>query len=201
MPPRHDDSSDDGDDFNAFRAALKQAGVRKITSNRADPGRKPLSRDEQARLAARRAAASEASTDSLGTPSRTTDGQVEPVTPSQLLDFAVPDLPYRQRQRLKRGEIAWEAGLDLHGYTLEQARSELESFIDDAIARRSRCVLVVHGKAWTGMADHPIIKSHVNAWLRQWPDVLAFTSALELDGGSGAVYVLLRSKGRDPLMD
>ena len=201
MPPRHDDSTDNGDDISAFRAALKQAGVRRITTNRADPGRKPVSSEEQARLAARRAAASEANPDSLSAPSRTTDGHVEPVTPSQLLDFSVVDLPYRQRQRLKRGEIPWEAGLDLHGYTLEQARIELESCIDDAIARRSRCVLVVHGKAWTGMADYPVIKSHVNTWLRQWPDVLAFTSSLELDGGSGAVYVLLRSKGRDTLLD
>src|SRR5690554_2177368 len=110
---------------------------------------------------------------------------------------APPDLPWRERSRLKRGDYAWEAGLDLHGYTLEEARTELEGFLREAAARRQRCVLVVHGKAWGTTSDYPVIKSHVNAWLREWPGVLAFCSATDGDGGTGAVYVLLRRRG-DP---
>ncbi len=100
------------------------------------------------------------------------------------------------RLRLKRGQIAWEAGLDLHGYSLDEARLELEGFLKEAVGSRMRCVLVVHGKAWGSTADYPVIKSHVNAWLREWPTVLAFCSAKESDGGTGAVYVLLRRRGQ-----
>ena len=56
-------------------------------------------------------------------------------------------------------------------------------------------MLVVHGKAWGSTSDYPVIKSHVNAWLREWPSVLAFCSAATIDGGTGAVYVLLRRRG------
>ncbi|MGM0702386.1 Smr/MutS family protein [Halomonas faecis] len=184
-PPPNDD------DVSAFRQALRDAGVRPIDSNRADPGRP---RREDPAAAARRAAAESAADDTA--PSRTSDGRVEAVRPSEPLDFALPDLPWRTRSQLKRGRIAWEAGLDLHGYTLDEARDELESFLRDAAARRQRCVLVVHGKAWGATADYPVIKSHVNAWLREWPGVLAFCSARDADGGTGAVYVLLRRRGQ-----
>ncbi|MFG6179476.1 Smr/MutS family protein [Halomonas sp. THAF12] len=179
----------DSDEISAFRQALSEAGVRPLRSNRADPGR-PRPADEAAR--ARRAAATAAGEDTAT--GRTSDGRVEAVRPSEYLDFALPDLPYRDRQQLKRGRIAWEAGLDLHGYTLEEARTELEAFLADAAANRARCVLVVHGKAWGAQADYPVIKSHVNAWLREWPSVLAFCSATEADGGTGAVYVMLRRR-------
>ncbi|MCC5881098.1 MAG: Smr/MutS family protein [Halomonas sp.] len=183
---------DDDEEANAFRQALREAGVRRIAVNRADPGR-PKRRDSSA--AERRAAAVAA--DSEGIASRTSDGRVEPVRPSEFLDFFLPDLPYRTRSQLKRGQIAWEAGLDLHGYSLDDARLELESFLKEAAGSRMRCVLVVHGKAWGSTADYPVIKSHVNAWLREWPSVLAFCSAREGDGGTGAVYVLLRRRGFD----
>ncbi|GEN25926.1 Smr/MutS family protein [Halomonas cupida] len=183
------------DDINAFRQALKEAGVRRIKTNRADTGstarRKSL---EDEAVAARRASAVSASeSESTG---RTSDGRVEPVLPSEYLDFALPDLPWRTRSQLKRGEMSWEAGLDLHGYRLEEARQQLESFLNDAQASGQRCVLVVHGKAWGASADYPVIKSHVNAWLREWPSVLAFCSATDADGGTGAVYILLRKRSR-----
>ncbi|PMR73877.1 Smr/MutS family protein [Billgrantia endophytica] len=191
MSRRHPPPEDD--DVNAFRQALREAGVRPITTDRADPGR-PRRQDTAA--AERRAAAVAAdNTEAAG--SRTSDGRVEPVRPSEALEFALPDLPYRTRSQLKRGRIAWEAGLDLHGHTLDEARRELESFLREATSGRMRCVLVVHGKAWGSTANYPVIKSHVNAWLREWPAVLAFTSARDVDGGTGAVYVLLRRHGQN----
>ncbi|MBD3897133.1 Smr/MutS family protein [Halomonas sp. ML-15] len=192
---RRPDPPDD-DEINLFRQALNEAGVRRLESNRADPG-KPTQRRRAAALAERRAAAIAADTQQAV--SRTSDGRVEPVRPSEFLDFAVVDLPYRTHAQLKRGGIHWEAGLDLHGYSVDEARGELESFLAEARSRRMRCVLVVHGKSrasvHTGTSEFPVIKSHVNAWLREWPSVLAFCSARELDGGTGAVYVLLRRRG------
>ncbi|MDR5899493.1 Smr/MutS family protein [Halomonas vilamensis] len=179
------------DDISAFRQALEAAGVRRIDRNQADPG-KP--KRNTANQAVRRQAAVESQ--SLQTTGRTSDGRVEAVRPSEYLEFSVPDLPWRTLSQLKRGQTTWQAGLDLHGYTLEEARTQLESFLRDATAQHMRCVLIVHGKAWGTTADYPVLKSHTNAWLREWPGVLAFCSAIEIDGGTGAVYVLLRKSAR-----
>jgi DNA-nicking Smr family endonuclease len=178
------------EDFDAFRQALREAGVRPLATNRANPGR---ARPRDASAAERRAAATSAGQEA--STGRTSDGRVEAVRPSEALDFALPDLPWRTRQKLKRGRFGWEEGLDLHGYTLEEARAELEAFLRDAVTAQRRCVLIVHGKAWGATSDYPVIKSHVNAWLREWPSVVAFCSATEIDGGTGAVYVLLRRRG------
>ncbi|MFG6667972.1 Smr/MutS family protein [Halomonas sp. HNIBRBA4712] len=179
------------EEISAFRQALEQAGVRRIAHNQADPGKPKPERDAQA---ARRQAA--VTRDTVQATGRTSDGRVEAVRPSEYLEFSVVDLPYRTFSQLKRGQTPWQAGLDLHGYTLEEARIELESFLTDAAAERLQCVLVVHGKAWGATADFPVLKSHTNAWLREWPGVLAFCSAVDADGGTGAVYVLLQKRGR-----
>lgn len=193
MSRRHSTPYDE--EIHLFRQAQEGAGVRRLSSDRADPGKRPGHDAES--LAERRDAAISAAASAPA--SRTSDGRVEPVRPSASLDFSVPDLPHRTHTALKRGQLPWEAGLDLHGYTIDEARDELERFLLDARAQRMRCVLVVHGKARTsmnsGMTDYPVIKSHVNAWLREWPTVLAFCSARDLDGGTGAVYVLLRRRG------
>jgi len=51
----------------------------------------------------------------------------------------------------------------------------------------------VHGKGYRSGARGPILKVAVDTWLRRHPDVMAFTSARPIDGGTGAVYVLLRA--------
>lgn len=38
----------------------------------------------------------------------------------------------------------------------------------------------------------PVLKGKVNVWLRQKGEVMAFCTAIPRDGGTGAVYVLLR---------
>ncbi|WP_447555806.1 Smr/MutS family protein [Vreelandella sp. EE22] len=182
--------SPNDEDISAFRQALQEAGVRRITSSQADPGKPRRESDAQA---ARRQAAVKSSAQT--TTGRTSDGRVEAVRPSEYLEFCIPDLPYRTFSQLKRGQTAWQEGLDLHGYTLEEARLELESFLRDAAAQGLHCVLVVHGKSWGATADFPVLKSHTNTWLREWPGVLAFCSAIDIDGGTGAVYVLLRKRG------
>lgn len=183
----------DDDDRTAFREAMQGSDIRPVHHDRADPGRPP----QRSELRHRREAAASNGNAVTATSSRTSDGRVDPVRPSEALMFALSDLPHRTLAQLKRGAIAWQAGLDLHGHDLEQARGELESFLHEARANRARCVLVVHGKAWSGAARYPVIKSHVNAWLRELPEVLAFCSAQDRDGGTGAVYVLLRRTRED----
>lgn len=53
---------------------------------------------------------------------------------------------------------------------------------------------IVHGKGNGSRHRGPVLKQKLNYWLRQRDEVLAFCSARPVDGGTGAVYVLLRRR-------
>ena len=108
--------------------------------------------------------------------------------------FMRPGLQQRTFQKLRRGEIAVERQLDLHGYTVANARQALGQFLYNAQFHGVRCVRIIHGKGRGSHNRIPIIKSHVNHWLRQRNEVMAFCSAPGNDGGTGAVYVLIRKR-------
>lgn len=118
----------------------------------------------------------------------------------EMLEGAVRSLDPRVLKKLRRGRFRIEARLDLHGYTAEDARVLLGRFIDASVGEGRRVVLVVHGKGLHSKDQVPVLKERMKRWLtRSGParNVLAFTSALPVDGGLGAVYVLLRRR-RDP---
>jgi DNA-nicking Smr family endonuclease len=96
-------------------------------------------------------------------------------------------------RRLRRGLIPIEAELDLHGLTQSAARVELARFLSGSRDAGRRCVRIIHGKGYRSGARGPVLKVAVDLWLRRHLDVMAFTSARPLDGGTGAVYVLLRA--------
>ena len=95
-------------------------------------------------------------------------------------------------RRLRRGLYPTEDELDLHGLNQTAARDQLAEFIARSRDAGRRCVRVVHGKGYRSGARGPVLKAAVNLWLRRHTDVMAFTSARMIDGGTGAVYVLLR---------
>lgn len=103
-------------------------------------------------------------------------------------------LPERTFRRLRRGRYRIEDETDLHGLTVGQARSQLRTFIAEATARGLGCVRVIHGKGLRSGPRGPVLKTCVQRWLARWDEVLAFVSARARDGGSGAVYVLLRRR-------
>ncbi len=109
------------------------------------------------------------------------------------LSFCRPGLQKRVFQDLRRGRLEIEMELDLHGLTARHAHGVLEQFIRDCHRRHIRCVRIIHGKGYGSEDRQPVLKQKVNHWLRQRQDVLAFCSATSRDGGTGAVYVLLRS--------
>lgn len=120
------------------------------------------------------------------------DPSLEPVQSEDFLSFAHTGLQYRTLQRLRRGEMAIDAELDLHGLTVVQAEQALGQFLARALQNAWRCVCVIHGKAARMEDNRPILKNKVNQWLRLYPGVLAFCSAKPAHGGVGAVYVLLK---------
>jgi DNA-nicking Smr family endonuclease len=95
-------------------------------------------------------------------------------------------------RQLRRGRYPVEDELDLHGLSQSAARDHLAEFIAESSLMGLRCVRIVHGKGYRSGARGPVLKIAVNTWLKRHTDVLAFTSARVIDGGTGAVYVLLR---------
>jgi DNA-nicking Smr family endonuclease len=98
-------------------------------------------------------------------------------------------------RKLKRGEISVRDEIDLHGFTAVEARVALYEFLSDAGLAGMRCVRVIHGKGRGSGPRGPVLKHVVNHWLRRMDDVVAFASARPVDGGTGAVYVLLAPAG------
>ncbi len=98
----------------------------------------------------------------------------------------------RTMRKLARGRFAVQAEIDLHGMTVAEAKPRLADFIDSCSKQGLLCVRVVHGKGLGSGHRGPVLKNSVNAWLRKWDTVLAFVSARQVDGGTGAVYVLLQ---------
>ncbi|MDQ8039794.1 MAG: Smr/MutS family protein [Rickettsiella sp.] len=96
-------------------------------------------------------------------------------------------------KKLTRGEIMRSACLDLHGMSVEQARSTVVEFLLRSRKAAFRCVQIVHGKGYLSQTG-PKLKNHLSYWLKQIPWVLAFSSAQERDGGAGALYILLSRK-------
>lgn len=115
------------------------------------------------------------------------------VYPESVLSFGKNHIQHKQFKALRQGKLAIRATLDLHHHTLDDARRKLPQFIHEAALCQKRVVLVIHGKG--GYNHGPSrMKSHVNHWLKQIPEVLAFHSATPSHGGYGAVYVLFKAE-------
>ena len=112
------------------------------------------------------------------------------------LHFAHPGLQHKLIQRMKRGQINLQASIDLHQQTTEEAMDSLSPFIEQCVANGMRWIGVIHGKGYCSKEGKPILKNFLNQWLRAHPLVLAFHSAKPKQGGTGAVYVLLRKTRR-----
>lgn len=115
---------------------------------------------------------------------------------NEYIEASISGLDKRILKKLRKGEYAVQGHIDLHGMTRDEARIEVAEFIDNSYKRNKKCVLIVHGRG-LGSKDHiPVLKEKLRAWLTRGAmgkKVLAYTSARPFDGGTGAVYVLLRS--------
>ncbi|MDH4554822.1 DNA mismatch repair protein MutS [Pseudomonas sp. BN417] len=187
------DEAQKNDESSLF--AMEMRGVKRIQNDRADTGK---ARPDRKQLANRRQNATS------GVASVKVDGLsdlfVIDVGAEDELHWARDGVQEGQMRKLKLGQIGFEGSLDLHGMTVEKARETLWDFIAEATRFEVRCIRVTHGKAARLDGKRPLIKSHVNTWLRQHPQVLGFTSCLPKHGGTGAVYVMLRRtmlEGRD----
>lgn len=111
---------------------------------------------------------------------------------AESMRFHRPSVGRRTMRKLARGRFSVQAEIDLHGMTIAEAKPRLADFIEYCASSGQLCVRIVHGKGLGSGQRGPVLKNSVNRWLRQWDSVLAFVSARQVDGGTGAVYVLLQ---------
>ncbi len=117
----------------------------------------------------------------------------EDMQPGDSLTYVQAGVQKQVFRKLKRGQYSVEAELDLHGLTRDEAQLQLNEFILYVRNHGLRCVRIIHGKGYGSSNQGPVIKPLVNQWLRKRDEILAFCSARPVDGGTGAVYVLVKS--------
>lgn len=108
-----------------------------------------------------------------------------------------PGLDRRTTAKLKRGRIAIEATLDLHGMTQSEAHEALDRFIAESRERGRRCVLVVTGVGTDRLGGAGVLRRSVPRWLAApalREAVMSVAPAEPRHGGHGALYVLVRKK-------
>jgi DNA-nicking Smr family endonuclease len=117
----------------------------------------------------------------------------------EYVEGSVVGLDPRLVRRLRRGDFAWQAHIDLHGLTAAVAREAVDRFVLDSFRDGRRCILIVHGRGLNSKGQTPVLKERLKSWLahgRTAKLVLAFATARPCDGGAGALYVLLRRDRR-----
>jgi DNA-nicking Smr family endonuclease len=174
-------SSDDDDDI--FRAAVK--GARPLKHERVllrPPPPKPIPhqfiRDEQQALV-----------DSLSDdyiPAHELESGEELL---YLRDGHSPDI----LRKLRRSHWVIQEQLDLHGMLVDEARAYTAEFLNQCKKRGVRCVRIIHGKGLGSKNREPVLKNKLRGWLMQRDEVIAYCQARQVDGGSGAVVVLLKA--------
>jgi DNA-nicking Smr family endonuclease len=100
-------------------------------------------------------------------------------------------------RRLKRGQIPVQDHIDLHGLTRKEAETTVREFLVRSQGRGLLCILIVHGRGLNSPDSIPVLKERLPVWLNRGPArkiVKAFSSARPYDGGTGAIYVLLRKR-------
>ncbi len=109
------------------------------------------------------------------------------------MSFLRPGIGSDVLKKLRRGNWAIQAQLDLHGLRQDEARERLGEFLRACGKQGLRCLRIVHGKGLGSPGKAPVLKSRVQRWLVQKNEVLAFVQAKPAEGGAGALVVLLQA--------
>jgi DNA-nicking Smr family endonuclease len=173
---------DDDEDLSAFRKAME--GVQRSPETTRIVIEKPLpsAQPRQSRL------------DELAVLAEMLDGpDPETFESGDTLSYRSQGIQDSVFRKLRRGSYRLEGEVDLHGLNRDKAKGAVAVFLAHCQDRGWRCVRIIHGKGNGSPNSGPVIKSLLDGWLRKRREVLAFCSARPHDGGTGAIYVLLRA--------
>ena len=178
--PGDENPDDETEDARLFQDAVR--GVRPLRQRTPAP-RPPRARPHARFTRADRAAVLRESLDAQGADPQLASGEE--------LVFHRPQVQPSVLRKLRRGEYRVQREIDLHGLTVAEAKAALRQFLVGALEQQVRCVRIIHGKGLRSGHRGPVLKAAVNTVLRRTGAVLAYVSARPVDGGTGAVYVLL----------
>lgn len=108
----------------------------------------------------------------------------------QPLLYQGPKINNRIMRQLKSGGIRVDAEFDLHGMLAINAERHLKQFLSDVYKERLHCIRIIHGKGTRSEAG-PVLHNVVDKVLRMQGRVLAYCSAPQNQGGTGAVLALI----------
>ena len=120
--------------------------------------------------------------------------EIEDIDSTEILSFCRAGVQNNVFRKLRSGRYRISDELDLHGSNLKQAKLLLVYYLQEAIQFEGCFIRIIHGKGHRSNNNKPVLKTHVNHWLNEHERVLAFHSAKPKDGGTGAVYVLLKTQ-------
>ncbi|NII53454.1 Smr/MutS family protein [Luteibacter sp. SG786] len=108
------------------------------------------------------------------------------------LSYLRDGYPPKVLKQLKRGQFSIQADVDLHQMNAAAAQLTIAEFLAECRHDGIRCVRIIHGKGLRSKAGGPVLKGLTDRLLRRRDDVVAFASARPMQGGTGAVVVLLK---------
>jgi len=118
----------------------------------------------------------------------------------EYIEGSVKGFDRKLMQRLKDGLFPVQDYVDLHGLKKQEAESVIRDFLLRSHRIGLRCVLVIHGRGLNSENHIPVLKKRLPIWLSRGSVkkiILAFSTAKPYDGGTGAIYILLkRVRGR-----
>ena len=116
----------------------------------------------------------------------------------EYIEGSIPGFDRKIMKKLRNGHFPIQDYIDLHGMTRQLAKTNVREFLLSSYKNGLRCVLIVHGRGLNSENHIPILKERLPVWLSRGPVkkiVLAFSTAKPYDGGTGAIYILLRKPG------
>lgn len=115
----------------------------------------------------------------------------------EYIEGSVKGFSRKLMNRLKKGQFPVQDYIDLHGMTKQEAETEVKAFLLESHRRGLRCVLIIHGRGLNSPESLPVLKEALPIWLNRGSVkkfVVAFATAKPYDGGTGAIYVLLKKR-------
>lgn len=121
---------------------------------------------------------------------------VPAAAPKRLRSGDLTGIDGHRADRLRRGKEGIEGRLDLHGMRQVEAHDALIGFVASAQRAGKKTLLVITGKGSFSNGDS-VLRANVPLWLNEPPlrdKILAITPAHPRDGGSGALYIVLKRR-------
>ena len=161
-----------------FAAAMKKAGVKPLGDETRAQHRKVRRPIPVQTIADNKRVLEESMSDDLDS--------IEFLESEDGKSFRRPDIGPDVPRDLRRGRWSVRAQIDLHGMTVDDARSAVAEFLKNARKQELFCVRIIHGKGnGTPRVASACCARWCRRWLKQRDEVVAFCEPREIDGGAG----------------